>query len=587
MRSPLFFGVQTFVLLLTPLLCPAQTTVGALSSPLKSIELLDTTQSDTLILIERRPLERERTATRSLNEADTSEILAPNELVESNGDVETAAVTEPVEAIEPNEATEPVGATEPDEAAEPDELVEFQLGIIAPEPESEPAGFQFGMLAPDATATPPSDPLSAQQLNIDTASIWFANPHPYVREPEPPYVDSALGAAYLASGVAHMQANEHELARVDFEATLAADPENIQAHNTLGYLNAWSGRHKDAATQFQRALAIDPRNADAAKGLAYVAHYSGRSEEAAARFGALAAEHPDDVELANMHGQSLLAAHRSVEARSVFERALAMNPGNETARFGIRSARAAKPKVELSSWLGVTWFDDEERPKADANLGFRFVEVAIWPTPQSRIWFQYDNGLTLDNVVLSAGNRAVPAGYVGGFINYERQHTTRLELGWRSLPGSVGEVLIRSEHVVTLPSRYALKAGAWLGMRSDDRLEFIYHAGLSIPIGDRFELGPTFFYASNGMINEHEWRILIAGEYRFESDLRLTGGLAGGQASTGYIGDYRGISDRFLKVSWPFGQFNRAHALFRSEFVGETDATTIFAVGVTLGLSER
>lgn len=405
----------------------------------------------------------------------------------------------------------------------------------------------------------------------------------------PIFIDSALSHAKLASARSYVEAQQLDVAITEYGASIEANPASLDAINGLGWASAWSGRHHEASDAFHRILAIDSQNFDAAKGLAYVAHWRGRNDEAAARFGALAAEHPEDAELAMMHARTLLAERRLGDARTAYEKVLALQPDNIDARNGLRVASTATPKVELTTWLGVTWFDDEERPRAEANLGFRFVEVAIWPTQTARIWFQYDNGLTLDNVVLSAGNRAVPAGYIGGFSNYgpTHNHTTRVELGWRSLPGSVGQTLIRTEHVIALPNRFSLKGGFWLGPRSDDRTEWIGHAGLTVPLGDRFELSPTFFYATNGMPNEKEWRVLLSGEYRFENGWQLSGGLAGGQASTGYINDYRGISDRYLKISAPTGRNNRAHALLRTEFVGETDATTVLSVGVTLGLSER
>jgi tetratricopeptide (TPR) repeat protein len=469
-----------------------------------------------------------------------------------------------------------------------DTLVAIEMPAFVEEPLPPPPSFEASDSLPRGFAPP----LQGYPFGMLVAKPDDTVELEYREETEPPapvFVDSGLVRALVSSASMHVESQELDMAVSEFDAAVQADPTNLQALNGLGYTSAWTGRYKDAGDAFQKSLAVDSQNFDAAKGLAYVAHWRGRNDEAAARFGALAAEHPGDRELAMMHARTLLADRRLGDARTAYEKVLALDPDNIDARNGLLIARTANPKVELTSWLGVTWFDDEERPRADANLGFRFVEVAIWPTTSSRIWFQYDNGLTLDNVVLSAGNRAVPAGYIGGFTNYgeRREHTTRLELGWRSLPGSVGETLFRSEHVLSLQGRWAIKGGLWLGFRSDDRTEFIFHSGLTIPLGDRFELSPTFFYASNGMPNEKEWRALLSGEYRFENGWQLSGGLAGGQASTGYINDYRGISDRYLKVSAPVGRANRAHALFRTEFIGETDATTVLAVGVTIGLSER
>ena len=479
-----------------------------------------------------------------------------------------------------------VEPTTPD-TTRPDTMVAIEMPATLDERPLPPPSLYATDELPLLTTQPVTYPFGMILDRSDDAVVLDYAP---ARETaEPIVLDSGLVRALMSSARGHLESSELELARSEFDAAAQADPANIDALNGVGWTSAWSGRFTEAGDAFHRALAIDSQNFDAAKGLAYVAHWRGRNDEAAARFGALAAERPADEELAMMHARTLLADRRMSEARAAYERVIDLDPDNIDARNGLVIARSARPKVELTSWLGVTWFDDEERPRAESNLGFRFVEVAIWPTSTSRVWFQYDNGLSLDNVVLSAGNRAVPAGYIGGFIAYgdERNHTTRIELGWRSLPGSIGETLLRSEHVITLPGRYALKGGLWLGLRSDDRTEWVGHTGLRIPLGDRFELNPTFFLASNGMPNEREWRLLLSGEYRFENGWQLCGGLAGGQASTGYIDDYRGISDRYLKVSAPFGRANRMHALFRTEYVGETDATTILSVGVTIGLAER
>ncbi|NLG80060.1 MAG: tetratricopeptide repeat protein [Firmicutes bacterium] len=56
-------------------------------------------------------------------------------------------------------------------------------------------------------------------------------------------------------------------AQAEFEAAVALDPENAQAHNKLGVVLAHKGKLDEARMRFEKALALDPRCAAAMSNL--------------------------------------------------------------------------------------------------------------------------------------------------------------------------------------------------------------------------------------------------------------------------------------------------------------------------------
>ena len=67
-----------------------------------------------------------------------------------------------------------------------------------------------------------------------------------------------------------------------------------------------------------------------------VVRFPRRQADAAVFLAAVRAAHPDSAGLAVAHGTSLVATGRRDEARRAYERALALAPDNEDARFGLR-----------------------------------------------------------------------------------------------------------------------------------------------------------------------------------------------------------------------------------------------------------
>ena len=385
----------------------------------------------------------------------------------------------------------------------------------------------------------------------------------------------------LARALARSYQKKFAPAADDFETVLRSEPNNLSALNGLGYNFAWAHEYDRAEVEFQKALRVAPGQLDALKGMAYVALWRGDNEEAARRFGALARQMPNDAEIHVALGQALLNGGHKTEARESFERALQLDPERDDAKQGVVVTRTVGPRIDFTLLGGVTSFHNAGQVNNSNETGIRFAELAVEPKRNVRLWFQFDNGLSLDNFSLAQNDRHVPAYYVGGLVHYKRRYTTRLEFGWRNLPGNIGQKIIRTEQVFFLSRGYALKFGGWFGPRSDHHTEAIFHTGVGIPVGERFRLEPTFFYSRSGLPGESQVRGLLAGEYRFKNDIRLGGGFAGGHKFSNVLNTGHAVSDVYVTFSVPV-DYLRAQTLLRHESLGNSNSITVFAFGFTV-----
>lgn len=250
--------------------------------------------------------------------------------------------------------------------------------------------------------------------------------------------------------------------------------------------------------------------------------------------------------------------------------------------FEIEDESSIEPRFEVTPWIGATWFREGGHPWA----GLRFMEIAFWPTEKTRLWVQYDNGLSFDNLLVARSTETTPALYVGGFFNYEENHTSRAELGLRTLPGNISQLLLRTEQVLAFSDGHSLKGGLWLGPRSDGRVEWIMHLGGGVPVSRSIRLDPTFFYSRSGEPGQKEWRLLVSGEYMLSNRVKVAAGIAGGVLEL-WNGWKQGVAEEFLKVTAQIEDFYQLHALFKNETVGARRGITVIAAGFTWGFGGR
>ncbi len=254
---------------------------------------------------------------------------------------------------------------------------------------------------------------------------------------------------------------------------------------------------------------------------------------------------------------------------------------------GIAAAQEAPPRqplLEVGIWGGYSTFAADAAGGRTAQAGLRSLEVAVWPSGRLRLFGRYENSLTLDNLTVVRANRSVPTWQGGTLFNWGGRLTTVIEVGRRTLPGSIGQTQLGAEQVLYLPGGTALKAGGWIGPRQDHRTEWLGHAGVSVAVGTRWRVEPTAFYAETGIPGEHSWRALLNSELRLPSDFRLGLGVAAGHNHS-FDGSLTGaVWDSYVRASIPVSGLNRLHLLVRHQRAAGASTLTTIAIGATLGV---
>lgn len=246
-----------------------------------------------------------------------------------------------------------------------------------------------------------------------------------------------------------------------------------------------------------------------------------------------------------------------------------------------------RPMIEANVWGGYTTFADAAGAPASTRAGeggLRSAEVALWPTTALRVFARYDNTLSLDNLALIRAGRRLPLYRGGAQLDWAGRFTTVAHVPHRTLPGGIDQTMYGGEQVLFIPGGTALKAGGWVGPRSDNVTEWLAHAGVNVAAGRHLRLEPTLFIARSGIAGEQQWRALLAGETRLGSRLTLGGGVAGGR-NTSIDTRFNGTSaSQFVRLSARVGQLQSMHLLFNHETAPGANALTTIAAGVSLGV---
>jgi tetratricopeptide (TPR) repeat protein len=392
---------------------------------------------------------------------------------------------------------------------------------------------------------------------------------------DPNNVRALLGRGYVRSWQ-----QQFVSAQNDFLEVLESDSKNTDALVGLAYTLAWSERHSDAKKYFRDALMIDSSRLDARKGLAFIALWSGDYDQAIHNFSNLLKEYPKDGEISASLGNAYLAANHQKSARRAFLRTLSIAPERTDARRALQTIRDLPPSLEFSLWGGISSFSD------DTGLGVRAGEVAFWPNSDTRLWFRYDNTLSMDNPLLLRENTST-ATYLGGVIrNFGSFSTSKVEVGIRSLPGDLRQMLYSAEQVIYPNSFLSLKLGGLLADREDNRTDINIYSGIGTRLNTHFYLEPIFSYVTTNSVDENEWRLLLNSEYRITRALRLGGGFAFGRRDSEIDGASGRVASGYLMLSVPIAQAHWGYLLFRHESL-PAFSYSIASVGLKFRLETR
>ncbi|MGA8026073.1 MAG: tetratricopeptide repeat protein [Bryobacteraceae bacterium] len=138
---------------------------------------------------------------------------------------------------------------------------------------------------------------------------------------------------------AHLNLGALMLSRLDaqgavpmLQAAVHLEPKRPEAHDMLGSAFQILGRSGDAMLQFRLALKAQPDYINARYDLARALARIGNLDEAAAQFRQVALAYPDSARLQNEYGELLIREGKLSEARAQFDKALALDPKDESIR---------------------------------------------------------------------------------------------------------------------------------------------------------------------------------------------------------------------------------------------------------------
>jgi len=127
---------------------------------------------------------------------------------------------------------------------------------------------------------------------------------------------------------------------------VAQAPKDMDVRAWRARVLAWSGRNAEAEKEYLEILNVTRDDPDVWMGLAGVYLREGKIQEAQHSIDAAVELDPKRADLHAARGRVLRAAGRPDDARSEFEKALALNPASAEARDGLKSVER-EPKHEL------------------------------------------------------------------------------------------------------------------------------------------------------------------------------------------------------------------------------------------------
>jgi len=320
------------------------------------------------------------------------------------------------------------------------------------------------------------------------------------------------------SGKAAAQAwtKRYSDAQRTYKRAIELAPHDAENHVGLGYAYAWNGDYPDATSAFNEALRLDPKNLSARKGIAYSQLWSGQPDLALESFERARSFANDDPEIAESSGVASQSMGRTRDALRYFDEALRLDPDRSSALNARRDAYTSAPAFESTARVGNT---------TGAGAGLRYLEFAHSPSARTRLAVRYDNTIGLDNPSVADRNEEVPGYFAVLRQSVGSRWQLTAELGRRDLPAGEQDVLGLQAHYRL--GEKVVHFGGELGKHDAGHSDKLLHAGINLPLGERFRIDPTIYLSSSGPNEDNEWRAVVNLEYRM-NPYWTTGLYAGG-----------------------------------------------------------
>lgn len=407
----------------------------------------------------------------------------------------------------------------------------------------------------------------AQQQALSGDIAGMADTYLRILEQNPQDVRARLGFATAQSWLGN-----HELAQEQYNEVLALNPDNLDALSGLGYDHAWAGQYSEAESIFSNALSLAPDNIGIQKGLAFTYLWGKQPEKSLKLLNSLENKYPDDAEIQAAKGQALAALGENDAAASAFKSALKIDPGREDAQNGLAAIEQSKAVFDFSAWFGST-SDGGESGLREVILGYSLKK-------DTRLWFRFDDSLSLDNPALARSGESAETFYIGLQSHLKSNWHGIFEIGSRDLPDNADQQIYKFE-AVNIQSPKAYKLGIQLSPHSEDYTDKLLYSSVGYPLNKSWRLEPALYLSSSGAIDDKEVRAVLFAEYLDPARWSIGLGAGLGRISSDNSAAEGSVTTANVLFSYPLDHKTRLNLSLRYEDSPTNDFSTAL-VGITV-----
>lgn len=322
------------------------------------------------------------------------------------------------------------------------------------------------------------------------------------------------GAQTIEDAVMLSHAGNYDEAEKVFTRLIEKDGNNTGVLIASGFNNAWNKKYKAAESRFNKALQLEPGNTDAAKGLAYTYLYKGSFTKAASAFNRLVVQYPHSEESHFALGLAYMNLQKKNKAGEQFKKVLEINRLNADAKKFIKEIEAGKGVIDLSVLGGASGSGSESK------FGLRQVQAGYHINNEVLLYARYDNSLAQDNYFFIKNNFNSNA-YIGGmYARWSHLIGSKIEYGYRSLPGKSDQNIYQTEQVIFLPKNFALKLGGSIISSPQLQDEWMLMGSISVPAGRKVKIEPHYYFIRR-LDDEHRFLLNLSYNFSAKNDMAL------------------------------------------------------------------
>jgi protein O-mannosyl-transferase len=194
---------------------------------------------------------------------------------------------------------------------------------------------------------------------------------------QPRLFAAAIAVWAMALGSLTFERNEdYQTELVNYQAMVAAMPENARAHQNLGVNLAAAGRLRESAQESRNALRINPRMAEAEHNLGFVLAQLGQPDQAILHYRNALRIFPDSIPDHTALGSLLASTGQLADATTEFATVVRLQPDSAEAHLNLGNVLAPAQKFpEAAAQFSLALKIQPDFVAAHCNLAFCLMQM--------------------------------------------------------------------------------------------------------------------------------------------------------------------------------------------------------------------